>query len=91
LPEDRFEKLMAELKSLAKEGQWSPARETAAKLKGKPVLAALLKEMAEKVEEFYPSGAEMVAESVARCNKTLERVDGSYRFVEGNGGAVTEE
>ncbi len=91
LPEDRFEKLMAELKALAKEGQWSPARETVAKLKGKPVLSALLKEMADKVEEFYPSAAEMVVESVARCNRSAERVDGTYKFVEGNGGAVTEE
>lgn len=92
LPEDRFEKLMAELKALAKDGRWSPGRETTAKLKGKPVLAALLKEMADKVEEFYPSAAEMALEAVARCSRSVERVDGAYKFVEGNGaGAVTEE
>lgn len=91
LPEDRFEKLMAELKALAKDGVLNPARETPAKLKSKPVLGSLLKELADKVEEFYPSGTEMVVEAIARCSRRFERRNGGYVLAEGNGGAVTEE
>ncbi|MBI4362587.1 MAG: ATPase [Euryarchaeota archaeon] len=93
VPEDKFEKFMAEVRSLAKDGALRLTPETAARMKAKPLLGALLKEMAGKQEEFYASAAEILFEAVARCSHHLERHDGGYRLTpNGNGeGRPVEE